>query len=812
MKRLISFFALAVVCANLNASDSLFIGELTSSGSGLSFESVALAYGKPADRKYVHGKTYTVDVASLQDGALDLVYKFSEEVFLDHVALNAGPRCSGAYVQVLTPDRAVSEQMPLSQGENRIVVAWRSDTFTLRIFKKIGALKTVRLEVVSSDYEKFNVSGVRFYGATGLEGAMFPLPKEIAYADGTLEPTGVNVPKKDAVCAENFRGKYAEICGTQLPSKGNVSFSVDPSMEKEAFTVSVTPEKAVVRGGSRRALLYGSERLLKLLDGEGRLRCAEISDSPSFPIRGVHIALTERKNSEFLRRMVKYVFMPMGYNTVFLQFCGNMEYKKHPEINEAWVRACELFEAGKGPKPAHYGFVGRDIITQKEVKELCSFLRSYGFDIIPEVQSFGHTQYITMAHPELAEKVDVKSEKHNQLVEDARPDVTYYHTCCPNAEGYFPLIFDIIDEVVSVVKPDGYVHIGHDEIYELGQCPKCKAEGAANVYAREVTTLHDYLAKKGLGTMMWSDMITRSNYASSAAIDRLPKDIVCLPFTWYFYLKEDSDTEKSLVDNGYRYLIGNFYSSHFPRFDTRKNNPGMLGGEVSTWQVCDENHFGYQGKMYDFLYSAQLLWDGRDYDSYRRSLNELVRAQLPAVRALIHYGAPAVEAETVGIPVTGRDVPYDMLCNFSEAVAASKGTDAVVPIGRKTSAISVLNATDIPAEEGTTQRGFPEPFGKYVIEYEDGSTFEEPIVYGYQIGAYRWPWGAPRVSRNFRHFGYPFTYPSAPVSLKTCNGEDATLWNYTVDNPEPEKAVRNLRVSTNGVGGAKIIVFGVNVK
>ena len=812
MKRLVPFLAFAIISANLNASDNLFIGELTAPQSGLSFKTETLMFGNPADRQYSPGEPYTVDVPSMQDGAVDLAFKFSREVFLDHIALTAGPRCGGAYVQILTPGQPVSKETPLSQGENMVAVSWRSDTFIIRICKKIGALKTVALEVVENDYEKFNVDGIRFFGATGLEGAMYPFPKEISYKEGTLEVTGVSSPKKNSFAADNFRMKYAELIGKELPTKGNISFSLDPAMDKESYTVSVTSEKASVRGGSQRALLYGSERLLKLLDGKGRLRCAEISDAPSFPIRGVHIALTERKNMEFLRKMVRYVFMPMGYNTVFLQFCGNMEYKKHPEINEAWKRACNLFEEGKGPKPAHYGFVGRDIISQKEVKELCAFLRSYGFDIIPEVQTFGHTQYITMAHPELAEKVDVKSEKHDQLIEDARPDVKYYHTCCPNAEGYFPLVFDVIDEVIDVVKPDGYVHIGHDEIYELGLCPKCKAEGAANVYAREVTTLHDYLAKKGLGTMMWSDMITRSNYASSAAIGRLPKDIVCLPFTWYFYLKENSDTEMPLVDNGYRYLIGNFYSSHFPRFDTRKKNPGMLGGEVSTWQVCDENHFGYQGKMYDFLYSAQLLWDGRDYDSYRRCLSELVRNQLPAIRSHIHYGVPSTETGNVGIDVEGRDVPYDMVCNFKSAVAASKGADAVVRIGRKTEKITVLHATDIPAEEGTTQRGFPAPFGKYVIEFEDGSTFEEPIVYGYQLGAYRWPWAAPRVSCNFRHYGYSFTYPSAPVSLKTCSGEDATVWNYTIDNPEPEKTVKNLRVSTNGTGGAKIIVFGVKVK
>lgn len=812
MKRILSLIASVFLCSEMFAAAGLYVGELTSPESGLSFKTESLVYGKPAEKPFVFGKPYTIDMKFLQDGAADLVLKFSEECFLDNVSVNVGGRFPGAFLQILTPKQPVTAELQLEKGENAVAVGWRSDTFIFRFYKKIGAMKTVRLEVVDKDYFPFTVNNIRLFGATGFEDAVFPIPRKIAFGEGTLAVTGAAAPKKVAFAAENFRLKYEGKCGKALPSKGNVSFALDEKMGKEAFSVSVGSDKATVRGGSLRALLYAGEKMLQLLDSEGNLRCAEIEDSPEFPIRGIHIALTERKNREFLERMVKYVFMPMGYNTVFLQFCGNMEYKKHPEINEAWVRACELYESGNGPKPAHYGFVGRDIVSQQEVRDLCDFLRSYGFDIIPEVQTFGHTQYITMAHPELAEKVEVKARAHNQLVEDARPDVTYYHSCCPNAEGYFPMVFDIIDEVVSVVRPDGYVHIGHDEIYELGMCPKCKAEGAANVYAREVTTLHDYLAKKGLGTMMWSDMITRTNYASSASIGRLPKDIVCLPFTWYFYLRENTDTELPLVENGYRYLIGNLYSSHFPRFDVRKKNPGMLGGEVSTWQVCDENHYGYQGKIYDFVYTANLLWSAGDYDGYRRSMNEIVRSRLPELRGMIHYGTLPEDVPGTEVVLEGNDVPFDMTNNFRSAIAASKGADAVVRIGMKAEKIVVANATDIPGEEGVTQRGFPDPFARYIIEYEDGSSWEEPIVYGYQMGAYRWPWGAPRLSPNFRHFGYPFTYPSVPTSLKTCSGEDATVWNYTIDNPSPEKPVKNLRVSTDGAGGAEIIIFGVTVK
>ena len=37
-----------------------------------------------------------------------------------------------------------------------------------------------------------------------------------------------------------------------------------------------------------------------------------------------------------------------GYNTLVMELGGAMEYKSHPEINEAWVRYCKLFRDYQG--------------------------------------------------------------------------------------------------------------------------------------------------------------------------------------------------------------------------------------------------------------------------------------------------------------------------------------------------------------------------------------------------------------------------------------------------------------------------------
>ena len=184
----------------------------------------------------------------------------------------------------------------------------------------------------------------------------------------------------------------------------------------------------------------------------------------------------------------------------------------------------------------------------------------------PEVQSFGHVQYITYAHPDIAEV----TEEEKDVILDTRaadqpPSTFYKHSYCPMNEKSYEIIFDLIDEIVEVVRPERYVHMGHDEIYQIGLCPRCKNIPHDELYARHVIRMYDYLKARGYKMAIWSDMLqpTEKRYQTCTAIDRLPKDILMLDFIWYFHF--DMDLENNILPAGFPVAIGNLYSSHFPR-------------------------------------------------------------------------------------------------------------------------------------------------------------------------------------------------------------------------------------------------------
>ena len=209
---------------------------------------------------------------------------------------------------------------------------------------------------------------------------------------------------------------------------------------------------------------------------------------------------------------------------------------------------------------------------------------------------------MTVAHPDIAERAE-----NSEIVEvidgkdaDIPPNEFYGHSYCPSNPKSYEILFDLIDEIVDVFSPREYVHMGHDEVYQIGVCPRCKGKSPADLLAEDVNRIHAYLAKKGLKMMIWADMFQKvTKYQTSAALDQIPDDIILLDFVWYFHMNED--IEDNLLEKNRKVVLGNMYSSHYPRYETRVVKKGVLGAQTSTWVTTREHEIAREGKMYELF-------------------------------------------------------------------------------------------------------------------------------------------------------------------------------------------------------------------
>jgi len=724
------------------------------------------------------------------DVPVDVEISFGEEWFVGAIDLNL---CGGVKkLEVYNKGEKVAvhsgESGKTVGGYMVIPVSVYASALTIRFYPALLAV----------DFHT-----LRFLGAKeDTVPTVWPTLRSIEYQDDTVKIKDISASGDDIdelYAAKFLKEQLLEYYGGSIFAQDGVSVVFKKeSYEGERYTVAYNDGKFVLSAATRLTLLFAAETLRQTASPEG-VRIFNCDDAPQKQLRGIHIGLPRRDRFEFLQRLMKYVILPLRYNTVFMEFAGGMRFDRHPEIAEAYLDAVKKAEAGLQPPFPHAGLASDGTVLEKEdVKELVAGIKELGFEFIPEVQSLGHVQYITNAHPEIAEIEEKEVVVTDTRNEDTRPASFYHHCYCPSNEESYRIIFDIIDEIVEVSQPNTYVHIGHDEVYDIGICKKCRQRGAAVMYAEHVTRLHDYLAEKyGLKTVIWSDMIHKNPtiaYETAAAINMLPKDILMLDFIWYFHI--GADIEDELLPEGYTLAYGNLYSSHFPRYESRIAKENVIGGQVSTWAVTSEEKFVLNGKMWDFMYLAEMLWNSDIYDSKnRRGYNELlIKHVQPTMRDALHnklaphgwkeksFEIPEGK-ETLPCEISELD-PNAILCKDSVKVDLC-GTYERLYIEHAT----LLRAPCVAWEFGKT-------VGEYTLAYEDGSTVSIPVRYATEVLSTDFVYGEPMNGGAwcyYRHTGYVGTWVIEPTKrAKAKDGSDVAFTRFCFENPHPEKALKSI--------------------
>ena len=684
-----------------------------------------------------------------------------------------------------TSGRAGESTNLINKSEISVPVGTYGSEILLRLH---GAMQPICIEKIS------------LFGAElDEEPTLWPAPKKVSFLGETRRIAAVTAKggAEAEFAAEFFKETLAECSPLPLCDCGiTVCFEevCDPTYEGERYTIDYKDGILTVRAAERLTLLYGADTLRQALNAEG-LALLTLDDKPSCAFRGFHLGLPHLDYFEFAERFFRYVLLPLRYNSIIVEFAGGMRFDRHPEILEAWLEDQRLREAGEIiAAPIHNEMGARGtVLEKKDVARYLASARRYGLDVIPEVQSLSHVQYLTAAHPEFGEYAEKLDREIDTRGEDERPADTVAHCYCPSCDGVYDVMFDIIDEIVEVAKPKKYVHLGHDEVYQLGVCPRCKKKTPAELYYYDLMKLYGHLKEKGLTAMIWSDMLhpaPLTQYKCESLREKLPKDIVYLEFIWYF--KFDEDIEDDLLPYGNPLMFGNLYSSHFTRYRSRMLKKGVVGGECSTWVAVGEEEFGDNGKIFDVAYLSEMLWNPENYrEENRRGYTELIaRHVLPYLRNGLH-GAFAPKGYLENALSLSAKKPA-----LVETLAAAR-PDAILAEdfvfeGSAACDRLLLELTLLHPMRRIVWKDLPH-LGSFTLTYEDKTTAEIELRYGRNVMELCHTYGEPKLLQYFRHNGYVGTYFSNPeVIAKTDCGEDLTLLAYPWDNPHPDKKIEKI--------------------
>ncbi len=221
------------------------------------------------------------------------------------------------------------------------------------------------------------------------------------------------------------------------------------------------------------------------------------------PIRGFMIdAARDVEKMEYYYRLVDF-YSEKGFNTIIFRLTDDegcaIRFTSHPELI------------------THPGAYSRD-----EMKKFIAYAQSKNIEIIPEIESFGHSKYI------------INTDRY-RFLNDAPKDSTaiaWKNALCPVSDTTLLLMKDLYTEVASLF-PSPYLHIGCDEIQwgatEMSK-EALKTRTKNQIWSDYVNTLNGYVKDLGKKTIIWGDVIINEEPELQ---DMLQKDIVIMDWDYW---------------------------------------------------------------------------------------------------------------------------------------------------------------------------------------------------------------------------------------------------------------------------------------
>ena len=298
---------------------------------------------------------------------------------------------------------------------------------------------------------------------------------------------------------------------------------------------------------------------------------------------------------EYYFRLIDFLSKE-GINTIIFRLTDDQgsayEFKSHPELK-----------------------MSDGAFNAEELKRLVDYADKKGIEVIPEIESFGHANYIT------------ESEKY-KFLNDA-PEGAYFTAICPVSDTTLLLFKDLYTEVAPIFKSK-YLHIGCDEV-NWGHSERSKEalkhKSKTQLWAEYVNKLNEYVKELGKESMIWGDFPIRDE---NDAFDLLNKDIVILDWN---YTETDRDTiiktANKVLNKGFRLVASpavnrcewelrvgapqfKNISAYAKVFFNDLDNPNNLGVILTNWKP--ERYL--QNSQWDSYYIAARLITGEEDNNY----------------------------------------------------------------------------------------------------------------------------------------------------------------------------------------------------
>lgn len=297
--------------------------------------------------------------------------------------------------------------------------------------------------------------------------------------------------------------------------------------------------------------------------------------------RGVCLNVPKQKDIELFKRLITEVMPEYKCNTLVLLIRYKYQFQSHPEVSD------------------------NEPLTPAQAAEIGTLCRQNNIRIIPKMNLLGHQSGkekgselgLLRAYPEFDETPDLET-------------VRYCRSLCPRHPKIKDVVFDLGDELIDAFSADA-IHVGLDEVFEIGKCHRCKDTTNAELFAEWVNALHSHFVdEENVEMLMWGDRLLDSEstgyseWDASAndtwkSIDEIPKDIIICD--WHYGERDSYPSIPIFANNGFRVVACPWKelkaTEAFLRYVSENKADKFLGVLQTSWcdsgmvarYLCDED-------------------------------------------------------------------------------------------------------------------------------------------------------------------------------------------------------------------------------
>ncbi|CAD5123734.1 DgyrCDS12051 [Dimorphilus gyrociliatus] len=131
--------------------------------------------------------------------------------------------------------------------------------------------------------------------------------------------------------------------------------------------------------------------------------------------------------------------------------------------------------------------------TKENVEQILAEAKKLHLEVIPLIQTFGHLEFAL---------------KHDNL-KCLREVPNYPMSLCPSNSESCEFLYEIINQILSLHPNAKWLHIGADEVSNIGYCGKCRKRRIPKeeLFLGHVENIAKFVKKKNIQPIIWDDIL-----------------------------------------------------------------------------------------------------------------------------------------------------------------------------------------------------------------------------------------------------------------------------------------------------------------